>query len=154
LAVQDVLIYNAYYDIMSRSFQSAAKKCSHRLGRVTLTPMLDEAGKPDDIYKSVPLIDGQTDEVVCTVCVKYWHNKQSSLPDTLASNTAGANALNNNINKRSPLESPLSEHSGTTENSGSGGGTITQNIPILSPIYFCISSANQSFIQSFNRFNN
>jgi hypothetical protein len=130
---------------MSRSFQSAAKKCTNKLDLVKLTPMPDEDSKPENVYKRVPLVDSQTGETICSVCIKYWHNKQSSLSSTIDSKETAS--------KRSVSESPDSFHSSSTLQieSVSSVSAHQQNIPIHSPVYFFISSENQSFIQALNQ---
>jgi hypothetical protein len=149
LGIQNVTISNAYYDTVSRSFQSVAKKCTNKLDTIKLTPMPEETVKSEDIYKSVPLIDSQTNETICMVCIKYWHNKQSSLSNTMDSKTS---------KKQHPVsKSPDSNHSSSSlhsenfSNGSNSNSTTTQNIPIHSPIYFYISSSNQNFIQAFNQ---
>lgn len=129
LIVENILLLNAFYETMSKSFQSTANKTSKRLPLIKLTPIISEQTKPEDTYKYVPLIDDETGAVLCMVCIKFWHSKNSSLQSTFSKSSESLD--NNNDNQLS-----------------------LQNIPIYNPIYFYVFSGTRNFLQKLDDFFN
>jgi len=120
LIVENLYVLNAFYETMSKSFQSTGNKTSKRLPLIRLTPILSEQTKPEDTYKYVPLIDDVTGEIICMVCIKFWHSKNSSLQSTISKSNE---SLDSNDSHQLSL----------------------QNIPIYNPIYFYVFQKTQSF---------
>lgn len=145
LIIQNVYVHNAYFDMMSKSFQSTSKKMKNKISSILLTPLLDEKSKSGDVYKCVPFIDNETNQIICNVYIKYWHNKQTSLSNT---NATG-----------SEMNADIKSQLGRDDDSQSSDSSNSQNttkmkpytpIPLFSPIYFCIYNFNRDFIRKFD----
>ena len=127
LIIENVFVLNAFYETMSKSFQPTGNKTSKKLPLIKLTPIISEQTKPEDTYKYVPLIDNETGAVVCMVCIKFWHSKNSSLESTFSKSNE---SIDNNDSNRLPQ----------------------QIIPIYNPIYFYVFSKSQNFFKILEEF--
>ncbi len=130
LILENLCVINAYYDLMSNSFKSAPNKSIHRLDFVRLTPV-DQVNEIelDGAYKTLPFINYQTREEICSLKVKFLHSSQSSLQNT-----------RNNNKKNNDETDQLNK--------------AQNNIPVINPIYFCVFNLNQEFIFKMDNFFN
>ena len=128
---ENLFVLNAFYETMSKSFQSTPIKTVKKLDLVRITPIVSECTKPEDTYKYVPIINSETNECVCYVYIKFWHSNNSSLQSTLSGNS----------NNRDGNESNNSDNQSQ------------QSIPIYNPIYFFIFNPAHNFIRCLNKFN-
>jgi hypothetical protein len=135
--IENLCVVNAFYEIMSKSFQSTSKKVVNRLSLIKLRPMLPDEGnlKSDDKRKFVPLVDSTTNATICVVCIKFWQNSNSSLSGTL-----------NSQQKHSGEE--LDHASKTKRDSTIKQSVSLNNIPFYAPIYFTTFNSSQYFVKT------
>ena len=129
ILVQNIHVVNARYEMMSKSFQSTSSKSINKLKTLKLVPILNENKKSEDTYKLVPLIDHETNSLLCILCIKFWQNNQSSLSSTMTSASSSQLSHRDSIDGISPS---------------------TINIPIYNSIYFCVYNSTQNLIKNIN----
>ncbi len=129
ILVQNIHVVNARYDMMSKSFQSTSSKSINKLKMIKLVPLLNENKKSEDTYKLVPLIDQETNTLLCILCIKFWQNSQSNLSSEITS------ASSSQLSHRDSFDGVLQ---------------TTINIPVYNSIYFCIYNSTQNLITNIN----
>lgn len=125
IVLENVCLVNAYYEIMSKSFQPMLNKGENRIRLVRLKPWLEESGGgggdggvkqisgEERSFKYVPLIDVESKEIICYLCVKFWQSNQSSLSSTWNKEEEVVEVANkptiasNNNNNNIPFYAPI-----------------------------------------------
>lgn len=94
--------------MMSKSFVSNNKKMINKLNMVKLTPILDTSNFTEDTFKSVPLINQKTGEVISIVLIKFWQSNSSSLSSTINQGKDGENeTFSTKMNIHTPIYHPI-----------------------------------------------
>ena len=141
IRIKNVYIYNSYFELMSKTFQSTSKNVVNKLDLIKLTPMIDTPEKLGNMYKCVPFIDNESNQLICLVCIKFWQNKQSSLSNTISSSNDSKSTISPDENQSSCSSDAANDKQSTTNSA---------SIPLNSPIYVYLSSFNQNFITQIN----
>ena len=136
LVLENICLVNAYYDIMSNTFKPAPSKCTNRLPYVRITPLLVSGDSPEQkSLRSVPFLDSHSHEQLCMFRAKW------STPSSQSSPNATTSKAESSHGPQGHRDSTVSSHSKFS--------TLSPHVPILNPIYFCISSPCQKFSAEF-----
>jgi hypothetical protein len=133
LDLENFYVVNATYEALNRSFQPTLNKSIRQLRFVRLTPIVDAANNSEannSGYKYVPLVNKSTNELICLLCIKYWHPKKISLSNSTATTTTTTTTT-------------------TTLTSNAAAAAVGGDIPINNPIYFCLNNSNCQSLLNF-----
>lgn len=128
---------------MSNSFKPTANKCVNRLSYVRITPISANVEATEHkSMRAVPFVDAHSMEQMCLFRAKLSTANSSSMNNTTCKQQQQqANLSDPNQSRR---DSIVSSHSKFSVHSA------LPSVPILNPIYFCISSPSRQFSAEFN----